>query len=227
MGDRVAPADGSGPAAAYRVDVRLILVRHGDAHAGFHGPIGGPVGCRGLTDIGRRQAARLGEHLTTNGRPAVDVLLTSQIPRAIETAGIIARALGFDDVPQDCDLCEVHTGEADGVDWAEYPSRFGSFDMAAEPDRVFAPGGDSWNGFHDRVRATMDRIADEHIGQTVMAVCHAGVIAASLRVRLGVPTDAVSARLVPTHTGLTEWEHDRSNGQWTLRSYDDARHLDG
>ncbi len=206
--------------------MRLILVRHGAAHAGFHGPIAGPLGCRGLTDVGRRQAERLRDHLASTGRLPVDVLVTSLIPRAIETAGIVAPALGFDEVPQDCDLCEMHTGEADGLEWSEYPTRFGSFDMAAEPDRVFAPGGDSWNGFHERVRATMDRIADEHGGRTVMAVCHAGVIAASVRIRLGAPTGAAQARLLPTNTGLTEWEHDASADSWTLRTYDDTRHLD-
>ena len=63
-------------------------------------------------------------------------LLTSLLPRAIETASIIAPALGFEEVPQDCDLCEVHTGEADGLDWADYAERFGSLDMHAEPERA-------------------------------------------------------------------------------------------
>jgi len=204
----------------------LILVRHGDAFAGFDGPIGGPTGCRGLTDLGRSQAEALADHLAATRRLRVDILLASEIPRAIETARIIAPALGHDHVPQDCALCELHTGEADGVDWVDYPRRFGSFDMVAEPDRAFAPGGDSWNSFHERVEHTMQRLAVEHRRQTVMAVCHAGVIAASLRVRLGVPTGGHIARLVPTHTGLTEWEHDGAGDQWTLRSYNDARHLD-
>lgn len=205
--------------------MRLILVRHGDAHAGFHGPIGGPTGCRGLTELGRRQAELLRDHLADSRRLRVDALLTSEIPRAIETAAVLAPALGFHDVPRDCDLCEVHTGEADGVDWGDYPERFGAFDMVREPDRPFAPGGDSWNGFHERVRLTMDRLATEHVDSVLMAVCHAGVVAASLRVHLGSAT-RTSARLVPTHTGLTEWEHDPVRDQWTLRYYDDTRHLD-
>ena len=147
------------------------------------------------------------------------------MPRAVETARIIAPALGFDQVPQDCDLCEVHTGEADGTDWGDYVSRYGSLDMAAEPDRVFAPGGDSWNSFHDRVDSMMHRLAVEHAGRTVMAVCHAGVIAATMRLRLGEAPRA--ARLLPTNTGLTEWEHDPSNDQWTLRCYNQAVHLEG
>ncbi len=157
---------------------------------------------------------------------SVDVVVASEIPRAIETARIVAPAFGFVDVPQDCSLCEVHTGDADGVDWAEYPVLFGSFDMVAEPDRPFAPGGDTWNGFHERVDEAMQRLASQNAGRTVMAFCHAGVVAASLRVRLGVSDGKEVARLVPTHTSLTEWEVDDSSQVWTLRSYNDARHLD-
>lgn len=206
--------------------MRLILVRHGAAHAGLHGIIAGPLGCAGLTDIGRDQAARLRDHVRKTGQPEVDVLLASELPRAIETAQIVAPGLGIDDVPQDCELCEVHTGVADGTDWADYPTRFGAFDMEAEPDRAFAPGGDSWNAFHERVDRMMQRLAAEHVGKTVMAVCHAGVIAATLRVRFGQRHPA-NLRLQPTNTGLTEWEFDAGAGQWILRGYDDASHLAG
>ena len=165
------------------------------------------------------------DRIRADGQPAVDVLMTSLLPRAIETAGIIAPALGFDEVPQDCGWCEVHTGDADGLDWAEYVERFGPLDMHAEPDRIFAPGGESWNGFHERVDAAMRDLAEQHPGRTVMTVSHAGVIAASLRVRLGGPSTG-GARLVPTNTGLTVWDLDEDVDVWTLRSYDDARHLD-
>ena len=206
--------------------MRLILVRHGNAHAGLHGVIAGPKGCRGLTDLGRRQAERLRDALAGSASRTVDVLLASELPRAIETADILAPALGFESVPRDCDLCEVHTGEADGMDWADHTARYGPLDMIAEPDRLFAPGGESWNSFHDRVRAMMERLARDHAGQTVMAVCHAGVIAASLRVMLPIAPSDREARLVPTNTGTTEWEHDPGHDRWTLRAYDEARHLD-
>jgi len=207
------------------VVVRLILVRHADAHAGLRGIIAGPRGCRGLTDLGRRQATALRDRIDATGHPDVDILLTSLLPRAIETASIIAPALGFEEVPQDCDLCEVHTGDADGLDWADHAERFGPLDMHAEPERAFAPGGESWNGFHDRVDAAMQRLGREHPGATVMTVSHAGVIAASLRVRFGGPSTG-AARLVPTNTGMTVWDLEEPTHVWTLRTYDDARHLD-
>lgn len=203
--------------------MRLFLIRHGDAYAGFHGPIAGPTGCRGLTDLGRAQAAALRDHLAETERIGADVLLSSVLPRAIETASIIAPALGLDAPTQDCDLCEIHTGDADGIDWTEYNQRFGSFDMEAEPDRIFAPRGESWNSFHGRVESVLDRLASEHAGQTVVAVAHAGLIMAAMRLRLGILEPAISAQLRPSNTGLTEWEC--TDGTWTLRSYNEAVHL--
>jgi probable phosphoglycerate mutase len=205
--------------------VRLILVRHGDAHAGFSGPIAGPTGCRGLTDLGRRQAEALRDHLSSTGKVQADTLIVSVLPRAIETASIIAPGLGLEIADYDCDLCEVHTGEADGTDWAEYNATYGSYDMEQEPDREFAPGGDSWNSFHDRVRRTLDRLAREHEDRTVVCVCHAGVIIASLRLLLGIVDPSTSAHLRPTNTGLTEWHHIAAEDRWLLHSYNDAEHL--
>jgi broad specificity phosphatase PhoE len=207
--------------------MRLILIRHGDAFAGFQGVIGGPRGCRGLTLLGRRQAEALRDHLSDTGRVHPDILLASILPRAIETAEIIAPGLGLRSVRQECGLCEVHTGEADGLAWTEYSARYGSFDMEIEPERVFAPGGESWTSFHERVRQMLIRIADEFAGQTVVAVCHAGVIMASMRVLFGIPHPGTGALLRPANTGLTEWEHDPAYNRWVLHSFNEHTHLLG
>ena len=53
-----------------------------------------------------------------------------------------------------------------------------------------------------------------------------GVIIASVTVQFGHPPGHAGPRLLPTNTGLTEWEHDPDLGRWTLRSYNDATHLD-
>lgn len=205
--------------------MRLVLVRHGDAFAGFSGVIGGERGCTGLTPLGRLQAEALRDRLGSTDRVRADVLLASTLPRAIETAEIIAPGLGIETFDRACDLCEVHTGEADGLEWAEYGLRYGSFDMEGEPDRVFAPEGESWNSFHDRVGQLLERVAREFAGQTVVAVCHAGVIMSSMRLLLGMPRSNAGARLQPSNTGLTEWEHDTELDRWTLLCFNDADHL--
>lgn len=206
--------------------MRLILIRHGDAHAGFDGVISGERGCKGLTELGRQQAAALKSYLSATGRIGrADALLASTLPRAIETAQIIAPALGFDAFGRRCDLCEIHTGEADGLEWADYATLYGSFDMEAEPERVFAPGGESWMTFHDRVRDLLEQLASEFTDSTVVAVCHAGVIMASLRVLFGIPHPGTGARIQPTNTGLTEWENEEMSHRWTLRSFNEQTHL--
>ncbi len=205
--------------------MRLLLVRHGDAHAGLQGLVPGRRGCGGLTELGRDQAASLRDYLGRHDRVRPDALLASTLPRAVETARIIAPALGFDTVEEQCDLCEVHTGEADGLEWAEYGERYGTFVMQDEPERVFAPEGESWNSFHARVESMLARVAREYAGQTVVAVCHAGVIMASLRVLLGMPRSGRHSGLRPTNTGITEWEHDGTTRLWTLRSFNETPHL--
>jgi len=205
--------------------MQLVLVRHGDAHAGFHGVIGGHQGCQGLTDLGRIQAGALRTHLELTSRLRADVLLASTLPRAVETATLIGPGLGLDVGDQLCDLCEVHPGEADGLTWTEYATRYGSFSMEAEPERVFAPGGDSWASFHERVGRVLDQLATDYAGQTVVAVCHAGVIMASMRILLGIPTTGVTTQIRPTNTGLTHWEHDPDRRRWTLHAFNDTAHL--
>lgn len=207
--------------------MRLLLIRHGEAYAGFDGVISGPLGCRGLTDLGRRQTRALRDHFGDSGRVHADVLLASVLPRAIETAEILAPALGIQTVRQACDLCEIHTGEADGLSWSEYAARYGSFDMESEPERVFAPGGDSWRSFHERVQEMCTRIATEFTDQTVVAVCHAGVIMASIRVLFDIPHPGKRTQLRPTNTGVTEWEYEATSERWTLHSFNEQPHLLG
>jgi broad specificity phosphatase PhoE len=207
--------------------MRLILVRHGDAHAGFHGVIGGRHGCLGLTDLGRRQAEALRDHLAATRGIRPDVVISSVLPRAIETAQIIGPGVGLEIASQHIDLSELDPGDADGLTWVEYHAQHEGFDMEAEPDRLFAPAGESWNSFHDRVRRTLERLVADHSDETVMAVCHAGVIMASLRILLGIPHPGTGAQLRPSNTGLTEWTHDADRAQWTLHCFNSTTHLLG
>jgi probable phosphoglycerate mutase len=205
--------------------MQLVLVRHGDAYAGFDGVVSGPRGCKGLTELGRRQAEALRSYLATTRRIHADALAVSVLPRAIETAQIIAPALGIEGAERRCDLCEIHTGEADGLLWSEYAERYGAFDMEAYPNRVFAPGGESWRSFHERVARLCKELASTFANQTVVAVCHAGVIMASIRVLFGIPDSEKGAQLRPANTGLTEWHYEPEGQRWTLHSFNEHTHL--
>src|SRR5438046_930305 len=126
---------------------RVTIIRHGEAQCSVDQIVGGSKGCTGLSMDGRRQAERLRDRLlVTRELAATDVVLTSVLPRAIETATIISPGLGTGDleVLEDCDLCELHPGECDGITWAEFGERYGDVDMRADPYVPLSPGGESF-----------------------------------------------------------------------------------
>ena len=75
-------------------ETHLYLVRHGQAHVNVSQVMGGPRGDTGLTALGIRQAQRLRDRLQNDREIHADVLLASTLPRARETAEIIAPGTG-------------------------------------------------------------------------------------------------------------------------------------
>src|SRR2546423_14458987 len=130
---------------------RIVIVRHGESQCTVDGVIGGDRGCTGLSEAGRKQARLLRDRLLRTGELAdTDVVLTSVLPRAIETAEVIAPGLGrAASLPakQDCDLCELHPGEADGLTWAGDPARYGGVNMGGDPCAPMGPGAGGVAGF--------------------------------------------------------------------------------
>jgi probable phosphoglycerate mutase len=201
--------------------MRLILVRHGASWHGERHVIGGPVGCSGLTPEGQAQAARLRDRFRrAQWVPDDAILLSGPWPRARETAEILQPA--FRTTVQ-CDerLREIDPGAADGLRWDEYVSTFGAIDLLREPDRPFAPGGESHHQFVWRVEQLLQDLAKAHVEQTVVAVTHGGVVRASLLTLIGAPArgDIGPVR----NTSVTVWEH---GGTWVLERYNDTAHLE-
>jgi len=210
---------------------RLVLVRHGEAVCNVSGVCGGRTGCTGLTERGIEQVETLRDRLAVTGELAgTDALYASVLPRAIQTAEILAPALAGGDGPilsviPECGLCELHPGEADALTWAQFAERFGRLDWDENPDQVIAPGGESWTGFVNRAADMVAALADRHRGQLVVVACHAGVIEASLLGLLPVTGGRQGTRLQlrTQHASLTTWEID--DGRWRLLGYNDSTHL--
>ena len=219
-------AAGSAPPAL----TRLVLIRHGEANCNVEEFIGGAKSCTGLSPRGREQAARLRERLERTGELAgADVLLASLLPRAIETAEILAPALGDLEIETDCDLCEMHPGECDGMKWTEFEETYG-FDIDNDAHHPFSPGGETVAEFYFRVVRTLHRVVREHAGKTVVVATHGGVVDGSVIGLLGVPVQQPPrGALVTANTSLTEWAHRPSAGSglspWRLVRYNDASHL--
>jgi len=197
---------------------RLVLVRHGQSRAAVDGIVAGPRGCRGLTDLGRAQT----EALAARWSGRVDRLVSSALPRAVETAGLLRSSLGDPPTTVDPALNEIEPGEGDGLPWAEWERRYGWFDLAAEPDRPLSPGGESWAAFGTRAGAALIALAS--MDGTTVAVCHGGVIERSVSLAFGFPVTTGPGALVvtPPPASVTEWRMEGEDRRWRLVRYGDT-----
>ena len=204
---------------------QLVLIRHGESVAQVEGFLSGHATCRGLSDAGREQALALRDRLMTTGELGrVDVVYTSILMRAIETAEILGPALGEARLLQECDWCEIHAGEAEGLSWDEFLERYPAVGDPDEPFRRRMPGAETWAEFYVRAGARLRRIADQHPGERVVVVCHGGIIGASFVALGDLPIRSVMTLTHETaNTSLTEWRWTGSD--WRLVRYNDAAHL--
>ncbi len=207
----------------------LYLIRHGQAVVNVEPIIGGMRGDRGLTDLGVQQAVLLRERLRQSGEVRPDVLVASTLPRARQTAEIIAPA--FPGVPLllDDEVQELRSGDAgDGLTIDEYKERFGWTSFDDEPLRPVDPEGERWGAFVLRVAAALTRITKQYAGKTIVVVCHGGVIDASFLHFFGMNGLAFpQAGFATQNTSLTHWEYTRYHAKmrWRLVAYNDAAHL--
>ena len=133
-------------------DTRLILVRHGESHGNAQKFIAGLRTCTGLTDHGRWQAERLRDRLLDSNEVIPTALYSSSYPRALETARIIAPALGSLPVTVDAQWGEHDPGpDCDGLTYTEFVERFGQPNWDGDPFDVTYPGGETKAAFYDRV----------------------------------------------------------------------------
>jgi len=204
---------------------RLVLIRHGESNVTVNRVIGGHRSCSGLSDLGRRQADRLRERLAATGELAPDVLITSNFPRAIETAEAIAPA--FDGISMGIDegFGEHDPGpEIDGMTFDAYVDRFGAPNWT-DPDVEIFPGGETISAFHARVGTALQSAIEAHRGATVIISCHGGVIDATFRQLLRAPITG-GFELHTLNTSVTEFVSVAS-GDWRLQRYNDVAHLHG
>lgn len=201
---------------------RLVLVRHGESNATVEKRIAGMRTCTGLSAHGVRQAELLRDRLARSGELNVDVLVSSTMPRAMQTADIIAPALGGLTPVIEADVREQDPGDCDGITFDEYVERFGMPDWHGAPDLVVFPGGETITQFHARVADCVRRVLATHAGATVLVACHGGVIDAVLRHLLGLPIVG-GFELNTVNTSITELLD--AGARWRLMRYNDAAHL--
>ena len=126
-------------------------------------------------------------------------------------------------VRQRCDLCELHPGDADGMEWSEMVATFGVPDWDRDPTAADRPGGESWAGFVERASGAVREIVRDHPGELVVAAVHAGVIEATMIAFLGVSPEVYRRGWVRiVHASMTEWEWVPSEDRFVLLRFNDS-----
>ncbi len=161
------------------------MVRHGQAEGNQSGAF---LGLRDdpLTEKGSQQAHELAKRIALE---QIDLVLTSPLQRASQTAAILAKSLGL--LPEsEVRLVEQDYGKWDGLHWDDVKTQFPQeFQAWCSGNPLIPPGaGEPLISVADRVHAAFHQWAAKlPSGSTLMLVGHAGTLQCLLCRLLSVP----------------------------------------
>ena len=187
----------------------FVFLRHGEsvgnAEERFQGQSDYP-----LTDMGRQQAQRLAERWVRD-RIRLDLVITSPLGRAQETANIIARALN---VPVEADpiWMERNAGEIAGLTRQETHEKYPDTELRTPYDAFGDSGEGDWELFL-RAGTAVHQLLKRPPGQYLI-VTHGGLLNKVMYAVLGIP--------VQTHFNGPSFRF--GNTGFAMFSYVPARH---
>jgi probable phosphoglycerate mutase len=196
----------------------LYLIRHGDYIEDLKDGIYQDLG---LSAEGIKQTERLRDRLARTGEIKPDILIASPLPRAQQSAQILAPALGqpitLDEDMQEwaCDDGRL-SPEAFDKHWQEVPE-------AQRPFTRWMPGYETWLEYAARVQQAFNRLLQQHEGQTIAIVTHGGVIQVAF-VHFFTLSAASAPAIAADKASITHWFKPDAGRQWILKRFNDAHH---
>ena len=178
--------------------MRLALIRHGQTDWNLRGLMQGRTDIP-LNDTGRAQAEAAAARID---RAQWDLVVSSTLGRARETAAILAAGLDLPVAGAYDDLVEQDFGAAEGTLVSEVPARW--------PDREFE-GKEPDHEVGERGVRGLERIAADHAGARVLAVAHGTLI----RHVLG-ELSGHDARSYPKLDNLAVSQVERADAGWRV-----------
>ncbi len=179
---------------------RLFLARHGETLWNRADRLQGQTDVE-LNDAGRRHAEIL---LSRLRHEHIDVVYCSTLRRAVQTAEPLAKQLRLP-VRQRPELREIAFGVLEGkaLDDPDPAVRAMLRRRLEDKAGFVPPGGESYRQVEERIAPLLERLHQEHAGQTVLIVGHRAVNRVILGLILGLPP-AEYIRFDPRHQTLYE-----------------------
>ncbi len=202
----------------------ILLLRHGQTDDNVNGILQGHLPTP-LNRLGVAQATALAARIAAYS-PAIQILITSDLARATQTAGSIAAACGLRPHP-DPAWRERAFGLLEGKpvgDRAVWQAASGEVDP---------PGAEPTAGMHERVRNALLKVPEKYRGKAVAVVTHGGPIRAVLKMLSDGRLESIRGRQpadVPEIYNCSIFHllarHYRSGVRWGIDTVNDCGHLD-
>lgn len=194
---------------------RIVLVRHGQTDYNLEDRWQGSRSDVPLNRTGLDQAAAVAESLETRYDDAIRAVYTSNMRRARQTAEVIGERLGLE-VREEPALRELDHGRWDGLLKSEiverWPEEFSAYE--SDPRGVRRGGGESYADLAARLWPALERLAEDHLGERIVGVCHGGPIRLAMSRVLDRPLTERDAFGV-VNASFFELQWAESSG-WTL-----------
>ena len=177
-----------------------------------------------LSKEGRIQAELLGKRLINYH---IDVIYSSELIRAIETAHIINQDLNRIHHKR-ADLNEISFGEMEGKSDQEIAEQYSEFKL--EQDRLIEdlpyPGGENGQQVYHRAMKVLDEIISSQY-ENVAVVTHGGVIRALLAgcLKMNMANKFLIAKDLE-NTSITKLFYNKDKKRYYIESINDYAHLE-
>lgn len=174
-----------------------------------------------LVAEGRQQALLLGARFSREGL-SLDKIVASSLPRTMETARLIAEAVGIDTVEGEDAFWELSKGDWEGLmPRLNLPEAVAQA-LKADPFGFRYPGGESYRDVTKRVAAAFDSHVAAHAGRALLFVLHGDVLRAVLHHTLRFPEDKIGDFILePCSLSELRWR----DGRYHLARFNDGTHL--
>jgi broad specificity phosphatase PhoE len=151
-------------------NTHLGLLRHGQTDWNINFLL------QGVTDIPMNQTGIEQVKLAAQAIRAEDwdVVLTSPLSRARQTAEIIANQHGYTEIIEQELLIERSFGEAEGLSHEQWRAKYSNLDVI--------PGGESRTQLAERSKLLLETISQELAGKRVLAISHGALIRALIAI---------------------------------------------
>ena len=159
--------------------MRILFTRHGESEANVLGIISNRNLPHMLTLKGVAQANALADQLVSASN--LKMIFTSPIPRALETAGIVASrfalTINVHDALREFD-CGGMEGKGDIDAWHAHQAIVHAWDKDEDYDRFIPPDGESFNDMRKRfIPFIGDLILNyQHLQGDILLVSHGGLL---------------------------------------------------